>query len=86
MSLSFFSGSGLLCAGKSPSTCLDSMAQTLKKTGHAFEKLNSSELQPKYPMLSNMGDCQGIYDPNAGVIMANKCLIAYQVSLGHCWT
>ena len=61
--------------GDDTNSFVDDVINSFRETPNSqFEELNSVELSRRYPCL-NMGDnVKACYDPQAGVIMADKAL------------
>ena len=71
---------GILTVIPAETTGYNEMMGVLEKTHYAYEGLDQSQLQNKFPTFKNMEGYRSIYEPDAGVVMADKCLESYRVN------
>ena len=71
---------GYLAIGKHGGQFLRDNENCLKKNGAPYTVLDNVEFRRKYPMLRYPPDYGGLYDPDGGMLRANKILDALQVS------
>ena len=76
-----FRQTGLLWMGKKSENELKSAAKVMKQYNLPYELLSSTEMTKRYPQLKFTPDWMALYDPEATLIYANRCLNAFQVLL-----
>jgi len=74
---------GLLSVDKKGSTELSDIARSLASVGVQYETLDSSTLRSRYPYFSFNDSFSTVLDPTAGILLADRCLSAFQVSAFH---
>ena len=74
-----FSKTGLLWVNKAGSKDLEDVTKSLEHVGVKYETLSAQNLRARYPSLTYGDSFSAVYDPNAGVLLADKCLSALQV-------
>ena len=65
--------------GKKSENELKSTAEFMKHYDLPYELLSSTEMTKRYPQLKFTPDWMALYDPEATLIYANRCLNAFQV-------
>lgn len=53
----------------------------MKQNNLPFTLYSASEIRNKYPQLKYSDDWEGLFDPEGGILQAEKCLAAFQVIL-----
>ena len=71
---------GILTVIPAATNGYNEMMDVAKKSKYAYEGLDQSQLQYKFHTFKNMEGYKSIYEPDAGVLMADKCLESYRVN------
>jgi len=74
-----FSKTGLLAVDKTGSKDLEDMRKSLESVGVKYDTLSSRNLRARYPSMSFDDSLSAVFDPAAGILLADKCLAALQV-------
>jgi len=74
-----FSKTGLLWVGKAGSKDLEDVTKSLEYVGAKYETLSAQSLRARYPCLTFDDSFNAVFDPTAGILLADKCLSALQV-------
>ena len=74
-----FSKTGLLWVDKAGSKDLADVTKSLEYVGVKYETLSAQSLRVRYPSLTFDDSFNAVFDPTAGILLADKCLSALQV-------
>ncbi len=62
---------------------LNMVESTLRQLGGDWKKLNTEQIRTRFPAFNFDDGMIGLVDEESGIIRADKCLRAFQVSTDH---
>ena len=74
-----FSNCGLLCMGSPDGDLVSSTKKAMTACNFPFESLTPDQIRERFPTIDLTPGLEGVYDKEAGILKADKCLQALQV-------
>lgn len=72
----FFLKTGVLWLGKKDGELLAASQESMRRAGVNFEVLEADEIRNRYPQIDPGGDVAALLEPDAGVLLADRCVQA----------
>ena len=70
---------GLLTCAEGPSTMVSNTALSLGKVAADYQELTGKEIRNRFPMIRVPDNFVGVFEPDGGCLLADKCLFALKV-------
>jgi sarcosine oxidase len=72
----FYLKTGVLWLGKKGGELLAASQESMRRAGVDFEVLDTDQIRSRYPQIDPGGEMEAILEPDAGVLLADRCVRA----------